>query len=730
MLGMRPPVLAQPLSLLRLHPANQVTLARAGLAVAVAALTVDSFREPVPVAFLVTLAAIALVLDGIDGWVARRTGTTTFGARFDAEVDAFLILVLSSYVARSAGVWVLAIGLARYAFLVAGGPLPWLRGSLPPRYWRKVVAATEGVVLTVAAARLFPMTVTRVALAGGLVLIAESFGRDVWWLWRRREKAYGRTRATVAGLLTGLALLLVWAELVAPDHPRDLTLGAFARIPLEGIAFVVLAIALPAISRIRPAWLLGPTLGLLVVLKILNLGFFVSFDRPFDPGQDWKFAGIGIETLRLSYGRTDATLATVAVVVLVLAVLVVTTLAVRRLTRVAARHRNWSLRAAAALGLAAGVGWFAGAPVASMSAAGLALREVRAVRADIRDPAVFARAIRQDRFAATPGSRLLRGLRGKDVIVAFVESYGKVAVQGSSFAPQVDAALDAGTQRLRAAGFAARSGFLTSATFGGISWLGHSTLQSGLWVNSQRRYDQLVKTNRLTLSLAFKRAGWRTVDDVPSNDRAWPEGSSFYHYDKIYDRRDVGYHGPTFTYASMPDQYVLAALQRLELAKRPRRPLFAEVDLVSSHTPWTRIPQLIDWRAVGDGSIYKSLPAGTLSKESLWGNQTRVREAYAQSIEYTLNALVSFVAHYGRKNLVLVLLGDHQPATVITGQEPSHDVPISIVAHDPKVLQRIGGWGWQLGLRPDPRAPVWPMSAFRDRFLRAFGSTSAAGGSA
>jgi phosphatidylglycerophosphate synthase len=728
MLGMRPPVQAAPLTGLseQVGPASWVTAARATLAVGVAALTLEADPR---VAVLVTLAAVALVLDGVDGWVARRTATTTFGARFDAEVDAFLILVLSIYVARSAGVWVLAIGLARYAFLVAGWPLPWLRGSLPPRYWRKVVAATEGIALTVAAARLLPMTVTRVALAGGLVLIAESFGRDVWWLWRRREKAHRRTRVAVAGLLTGLALLLVWAELVAPDHPRDLTLGAFARIPLEGVAFVVLAVVLPAVSRMRPAWFLGPGLGLLVVLKLLNLGFFVSFDRPFDPGQDWKLAGIGIETLRLSYGRTDATLATVAVVVLVLTVLVVTTLAVRRLTRVAARHRDWSLRAAAALGFAAVLGWFAGAPVASISAAGLALREIRAVRTDIRDPAVFARAIRQDRFAATPGSRLLRGLRGKDVIVAFVESYGKVAVQGSSFAPQVDAALDAGTQRLRSAGFAARSGFLTSATFGGISWLGHSTLQSGLWVNSQRRYDQLVKTKRLTLSLAFKRAGWRTVDDVPSNDRAWPEGSSFYRYDKVYDRLDVGYHGPTFTYASMPDQYVLAALQRLELTKRPRRPLFAEIDLVSSHTPWTRIPQLIDWSAVGDGSIYKSLPAGTLSKEALWSNRTRVREAYAQSIEYTLNALVSFVQHYGRKNLVLVLLGDHQPATVITGQEPSHDVPISIVAHDPKVLQRIGDWGWQPGLRPDPRAPVWPMSAFRDRFLRAFGSTPTAGGS-
>jgi hypothetical protein len=458
------------------------------------------------------------------------------------------------------------------------------------------------------------------------------------------------------------------------------------------------------------------------LVRVLEVGFYASFDRPFDPGQDWKYAGIGIETLRDSFGRRDANLATAAVVVLVVAVLVVTTLAVRRLAQTASGRPRWSLPAVAGAGAVAVVCSAAGAPVASTNAATLALREVRTVRADIRDPAVFAAQIRRDPFAATPGDRLLRGLRGKDVIMAFVESYGKVAVQGSSFSPQVDAVLARGTERLRAAGFTARSGFLTSATFGGISWLAHSTLQSGLWVNNQRRYDQLVKSRRLTLSVAFKRAGWRTVDDVPSNDRAWPQGSSFYHYDKVYDRRDVGYRGPTFTYASMPDQYVLAALQRLELAKRARPPLFAEVDFVSSHTPWTRIPQQVPWNAVGDGSIYRTLPAGTTSKESLWSNHAAVRAAYGQSIRYTLNSLVSFVQRYGRKNLVLVVLGDHQPATVITGQEPSHDVPISIVAHDPAVLKRIAGWGWKPGLRPDPRAKAAPMSAFRDRFLRAFAS--------
>ena len=81
---------------------------------------------------------------------------------------------------------------------------------------------------------------------------------------------------------------------------------------------------------------------------------------------------------------------------------------------------------------------------------------------------------------------------------------------------------------------------------------------------------------------------------------------------------------------------------------------------------------------------------------------------------------------YGDDNLVLVVLGDHQPATIVTGDGASHDVPITIIAHDPAVLDRISGWGWQDGLRPGPHAPVWPMDAFRDRFLTAFGPQPAA----
>lgn len=170
-----------------LGPADLVTLSRLALACGVAGLVADAYLDRPAVAALVTLASVALVLDAVDGWVARWTRTgSSFGARFDGEADAFLMLVLSVYVAGSFGVWVLAIGLARYVFGAAGLVTPWMRGQLPRRYWRKVVTAVQGIVLTLAAADVAPGIVSVVALAGAAALLAESFGRDVLWLWRRR----------------------------------------------------------------------------------------------------------------------------------------------------------------------------------------------------------------------------------------------------------------------------------------------------------------------------------------------------------------------------------------------------------------------------------------------------------------------------------------------------------------------------------------------------------------
>ncbi|HVW46551.1 MAG TPA: hypothetical protein VHA76_05830, partial [Solirubrobacterales bacterium] len=424
----------------------------------------------------------------------------------------------------------------------------------------------------------------------------------------------------------------------------------------------------------------------------------------------------------------------IGAVVGVVAAIVVLTLAMLRVARVAADHRRRTLRAVA--GLAAvwaacavlGAQFVSHTPIASAISAGVLFDEAKIVRAEVNDVGVFGREIKHDPYRDTPTNRLLTALRGKDVLLVFAESFGRVALEESSFAPEVDEALAAGDRRLASAGFHSRSGFLISPTFGGGSWLAHSTLNSGLWVDSLRRYGQLLPERRFTLASAFNRAGWRTVDDVPSNDRPWPEGKAFYHWDKIYNRNQVGYRGPTFSYASMPDQYIYSALQRLELGRAYRRPLFAEVDTVSSHQPWNRVPVEIGWNEVGDGSIYDDLPnhyeGGSFL--SYWADAPRVQANYGRSIVYTIDTLTSFIRRYGRKNLVVIELGDHQPRNPVTGERAGHQVPISIISHDPKVLKAIAGWGWNPGLKPRKDAPVWPMSSFRDKFFDAFDSKPAA----
>lgn len=180
-------------ALLRSHavsltPADRVTLTRMVLVGAVTALVAQSLVRPVPTAAITAIAAVALILDAVDGHVARRTGlATSFGARFDMEVDAFLILVLSIDVARQVGPWVLVIGAMRYVFVAAGWLLPWLCRPLRASFASKTVAAVQGVVLTAAATGILPYAGIAVLVA--LALLTWSFGRDVWWLWRTRRIA-------------------------------------------------------------------------------------------------------------------------------------------------------------------------------------------------------------------------------------------------------------------------------------------------------------------------------------------------------------------------------------------------------------------------------------------------------------------------------------------------------------------------------------------------------------
>lgn len=535
-------------------------------------------------------------------------------------------------------------------------------------------------------------------------------------------------------VLTALAAVLVLLALTTPNRLEELRPAGFVRLPVEAIVYLAVVLALPRRlggARRVLAVLAGVVLGLTAVFRVLDVGFLEALNRPFDPLIDWRYVGSLVETVRGSAGGALGIALLLLAGVLVVGLLVLVPLSVLRLTRVALTHRGPALRLAAALASL----WLAlsaldvrtqAEPVASHQTAGYVYGQIDRIPSELRDQREFARAAAEDPLRGVPGRDLLTGLRGKDVLLVFVESYGRVAVEGSSFSPGVNEVLDDGTRQLERAGFASRSAFLTSPTFGALSWLAHSTLQSGLWVDSQQRYDHLMISPRLTLTHLFGRAGWRTVADVPANTRSWPQGA-FYDFDHVYDSRNVGYRGPRFGYPPMPDQYTLDAFHRLELAPEDRRPVMAEIDLITSHAPWSRTPRMIPQAAVGDGSVYDGMPEQLLSETDIWPSPERVRAAYGRSIEYSLEALVTFMTTYGDDDLVVVLLGDHQPATIVSGEDAGHDVPIAMVARDPAVLDRISDWGWNEGLRPASDAPVWRMDAFRDRFVAAYGPSGHTG---
>ncbi len=532
-------------------------------------------------------------------------------------------------------------------------------------------------------------------------------------------------RRVAAASATVLAGVLVVAALVAPDQINRLTPGAFARIPLEAVVGVTVLLILPSRARRPVAAVLGALLGLLAIVKIVDLGFSAALSRPFNPTYDWPLIPAAVQLVKASVGEAGAIGAVAGTVVLVAAVLTLMALSVLRLSRTLARHRSGAASGAAVLGVAWAACAALGAQlVPGVPIAGFSYDHSRAVIASLHDKKAFAEESAVDAFAGTPGDRLLTGLRGKNVVLTFVESYGRDAIEDPRYAKGVDAVLDNGTRELAAAGFSARSAFLTSPTAGGGSWLAHSTLQSGLWIDNQQRYDTLIKSHRLTLTRAFRQAGWHTVSVAPGTTGPWPEGA-FYGYQQEYDRWTMGYRGPRFNWGMPPDQYTLSMFQHAVMAAPHAAPIMSEVVLVSSHAPWAPRPQMIDWNRVGDGSAFDGMAQAAAQPGTVWRDVGRIRAAYRDSIEYSLTALISWVRTYGDKNLVLVFLGDHEPTPLVNGMGADRDVPIVIVARDKKVLDRISGWSWQYGLRPGPKAPVWPMNAFRDRFLTAFGSQPA-----
>jgi hypothetical protein len=547
--------------------------------------------------------------------------------------------------------------------------------------------------------------------------------RPGWFGWRRR---YPRAAAAVRVSTHVLAGVLVLTVLLVPNRLDWIHVQSFLRLPAEAIFLAALLLALPSKPRRITAVVLGAVLGLSAILKCLDMGFRQTLARPFDLVFDWGLLSNGADWVKDSFGRSGEVLAVVGVIVLVIAVLAFSALAMVRLANVLARHRPVAVRSTLVLGIV----WiicftlgvqFGGTTVATKGYAQYVANRVQYVREGLGDADVFKKQMAVDAFANTPPDQLLTGLRGKDVMFTFIESYGRVAIDDPAMAPEIDATLKAGDARLKSAGFAARSGWLRSPVTGAGSWLAHSTFLSGLWIKNQQRYRTLTTSDHATLTRYFQKTGaWRTVGVVPGVRAAWPEGK-YFGLDHIYDSTHLGYHGPYFSWTPVPDQFSLESFQKLEHGKKNRDPIMAEIILASSHNPWSPIAHTIDWNDLGDGSVFYKIKKEGTNPAEVWKSSKRVRTEYRKAIQYSLDSLTQWVQRYGDDNTVLVFLGDHQPVPTVTAGSTSKDVPVTIVAHDKKVLDKIADWGWTDGLKPAKNAPTWGMDRFRDRFMTAYG---------
>lgn len=524
-------------------------------------------------------------------------------------------------------------------------------------------------------------------------------------------------RAYLHNSLNITTLVFIFIALVIPNRIAEITLSALLVLPLEFLLLGLLLL-IPGRVGVLLRGLAALLLAVGIIFKIADLAAFQIFARPFNPIFDAYLLVNGMDLLHGAIGKVGAV---IAGILLLAASAGFFLLAFRGLERVR-KLLYQAPRFYGLLLLLAVVVWIflalSGGEKTSTRFYDQLASHARDTRNSLVELQTFQQQIAANIDTQPAQDKLFSALKGKDVLLVFIESYGRTVLQSPDFAEHLRPLLQRGSADLAGNGLQARSAYLTSPTVGGISWLAHGTALSGLWIDSQVRYDSLIMSQRQTLNHLFQQAGWRTVAVMPAITLAWPEGN-YFGYDQIYAAQDLGYSGKAFNWVTMPDQYTLAAFQALE-RKPGHTPVMAEMALISSHAPWTPIPHLIEWSAVGDGSVFNTQASSGATPNEVWQDVARIRQQYRASIEYALTTLVSYANTYGDDNLVILAFGDHQPAPLVTGDTDNRDVLVHLIARDRKVMDAVADWQWSEGMLPADDAPVWRMDQVRQRLMDAF----------
>ncbi len=345
--------------------------------------------------------------------------------------------------------------------------------------------------------------------------------------------------------------------------------------------------------------------------------------------------------------------------------------------------------------------------------------------------AVYARQARQ--FAYEVSGAGLRALpppptvhsnlglvKGADILLVVVESYGAVSWQRPTLVETLAASRTRLDSDIHDTGRRVVSAFVESTTFGGKSWLAHVSLLSGNEVRDEQTSVRLMSQRRETMVSEISRHGYRTVAILPGVRAAWPEGA-FYGFDEIYDVSRLGYEGPSFGWWNINDQFALARMDALEIAPRSRPPVFVFFPTISTHTPFIPAPPYqSDWNRILTRAPYDEVDvARAWAQEPDWFN---LAPSYAQALDYFYTSLGGYLRLRADRDFVMVLVGDHQPPAMVSGEGASWDVPVHVITNRAQALDRLLHRGFREGLRPSA-PPAVKMNGLLPLLLEAFGTS-------
>lgn len=314
----------------------------------------------------------------------------------------------------------------------------------------------------------------------------------------------------------------------------------------------------------------------------------------------------------------------------------------------------------------------------------------------------------------------LPGLRGANVFVIFLESYGVTLFEDAHHFDTIGPRYRRLEQRLAAAGYTFRSSQIRSPTFGGGSWRAHATLLSGIDVTSEHLYNALLASDRGSLVRLLQNEGYRSVAAEPGIKWYWPDGL-FYGFDEIYDFEKLDWRGPAMGWWKIPDQFTLYRIYKDEI-RGAKQPLFAKFSLVMTHIPYYPVPTYVDdWTRFDDGTAYAT---GLKSvAHDAYRDLTELSSWYLGAFGYELDVLEGFLVNYVPEDSLVIILGDHQPPKLATHDNNSWAVPMHVLSKRAALVEPFESLGFEEGLVPLTPSS-FAMSDFLEAFARLFGRES------